>query len=66
MTDYAAAAAKAHQKALAAQAKMAELAHERDEAVRAALENGVSAIALADKLGLTRQRIYNMARRDKE
>lgn len=66
MTDYAAAAAKAHQKALAAQARMATRAHERDEAVRAALENGVSAIALADRLGLTRQRIYNMARKEQK
>ena len=66
MRDYAAEAVRAHQEALAAQARMAELAQQRDEAVRVALEHGVSVIALAGMLGLTRQRIYTMARNAKE
>lgn len=53
----------AHRAALNAQSTMTRLAHERDEAIREALEAGASGVALADALGLTRQRIYNMARK---
>ena len=66
MTDHAAKAIESHQQALAAQAQMNRLAHERDKAIKAALDSGVSAVALAEQLGLTRQRIYTMARKDKE
>lgn len=56
------AALAAHQAALEARATMTRLAHERDEAIRKAIEAGVSAIQLAQQLGITRQRVYAMAR----
>lgn len=52
----------AHEAALEAQRKLTEAAQDRDEAIRNALQHGVGAQELATALGLTRQRIYAMAK----
>lgn len=53
----------AHRTALEAQAEMHRAAAERDRIVARTLAGGVRATVLADALGVTRERIYQMARR---
>ncbi len=52
----------AHRECLRIQHEQEGAAARRDELVRAALKADVPAIALADALGVNRQRIYAMAR----
>lgn len=58
-------ALEAHQAALAAQERLTEAARDRDEAIRNALQRGVGAQELATALGLSRQRVYTMAKQVK-
>ncbi|MGP4991760.1 hypothetical protein [Glutamicibacter ardleyensis] len=52
----------AHEETLEAQGRLTELARDRDTAIRQALEAGASGADLARALGLTRQRVYAMAK----
>lgn len=62
-TDPIGAVVEAHEAVLEAQARMQDLAAERDVLVRDALASGVSAVELAAALGLNRARVYAMASR---
>jgi crotonobetainyl-CoA:carnitine CoA-transferase CaiB-like acyl-CoA transferase len=64
MTDPLSAAVAAHRAALAAQEAMRVKAHERDEAVQAARAAGVPAVELANSLGVNRQRIHAMLKKE--
>lgn len=54
-------ALEAHQRALALQEEMQQASAETGAAVRAALKAGAGAVALAEVLGVSRQRVYQMA-----
>lgn len=57
-------AVAAHKRALAAQKAMRAAARERDDAVQAARATGISAAELAEALGVNRQRIHAMLKKE--
>jgi DNA invertase Pin-like site-specific DNA recombinase len=63
MDEYMKAAIRAHRAALRARTRLSELAAKRDQAVRAALDNGHTQTEIAKALGVDRARINRI---DKE
>lgn len=50
-----------HERVIATQAELQRLSHDRDDAVRRALDAGVGATELSRAMGVSRQRVYQMA-----
>ena len=59
-------AVRAHNEALAAQKEMRAAAARRAEAVRSALDSGLTPQEIADALGVKRERVYVMKKEGKD